>query len=223
MNSIEMSVNVRDTKGIKPKDLLKSGLIPGIVYGHGTENMSIQIAKKEFTNIFKEAGESSLLNLKVDGKVLGNVIINDYQTDPLTDEIIHFDLHKVRMDEKIITNVNIIIVGEAPAVKNFGGVLVVGHDSIEIKCLPQDLIHEIDLDISILTALDDMIRVKDLKLSSAVEVLSEEEDVLVSVVPPRSEAEMEDLEEKPEENIESVEGAVKETPEEGAEKKKEDK
>lgn len=218
-----MSVNARDTKGMKPKDLLKSGLIPGIVYGHGAENVSIQIAKKEFASIFKEAGESSLLNLKIDGKVLGNVIINDYQTDPLTDEVIHFDLHKVRMDEKIITNVNIILVGEAPAVKDLGGVLVIGHDSIEIKCLPQDLIHEIDLDLSTLTNLEDMIRVKDLKLSSAVEILSEEEDVLVSVVPPRSEAEMEDLEEKPEENIENVEGAVKETLEADAEKKKEDK
>lgn len=223
MNSIEMSVSARDTKGMKPKDLLKSGLIPGIVYGHGVDNISVQIAKKEFTSIFREAGESSLLTLKVDGKVLGNVIINDYQTDPLTDEVIHFDLHKVRMDEKITTNVNIILVGEAPAVKDLGGVLVIGHDSIEIKCLPQDLIHEIDLDLSTLTNLDDMIRVKDLNLSSAVEVLSEEEDVLVSVVPPRSEAEMEDLEEKPEENIESVEGAIKETPEADTEKKKEDK
>lgn len=207
---MEMSVNGRDLQAQKAKDLLQSGLVPGIVYGHGIENVAVQIAKKEFSKIFAEAGESSLLDLKIDGKDFGNVIIHDYQCDPLTGEVIHFDLHKVRMDEKITAHIEIVMVGESPAVKDFGGVLVVGHDSIEIKCLPKDLVHEIELDLSILKNIDDMVRVKDLKISDSIEVLSEEEDVLVSVEPPRSEAEMEELNEKVEEDIEKVEGAVKE-------------
>lgn len=205
-----MSVGSRDLQVQKAKDLLNDGFVPGIVYGHGIENVAVQISARDFSKIFNEAGESSLLSLKIDGKDFGNVIIHDYQCDPLTGDFIHFDLHKVRMDEKITAHIDVVLNGESPAVKDLGGILVVGHDSIEIKCLPSDLIHEVEVDISVLKTFDDMIRVKDLLISDVIEVLSEEDDVLVSVEPPRSEAEMEELNEKVEENIDKVEGAVKE-------------
>lgn len=210
MNKMEISAQARNAEGKSAKTLLKEGVIPGVVYGHGFDTVSVCIGKKEFNHVLYEAGESSLINLTVDGKEIGNIVIKDYQIDPMTGEIIHFDLHKVKMTEKMSANVEILFVGESPAVKNEGGILVKGQDSIEIWCLPSDLIAEIEVDLSKLEHFEDLIRIKDLNIPSNVEVLDEEENVIVSVAAPRTEAEMEGLEEKPEEDVSKVEGAVKE-------------
>lgn len=210
----------------KPEDkaqvVRQRGMVPGVVYGHKFENLNLEINQRELEKILKEAGESSLLDLDVDGKKVGNVVISDYQLNPLSGEIVHFDLHKVRMNEKIVANVALELEGEAPAVKELGGTLVVVKDELEIRCLPGDLLAEIKVDISALKDLEDMIRVKDLKISDKVEILDEEEDVLVQVEAPRTEEEMAELETTVEENLEKVEGAVAEEPaaEVGEEKKK---
>jgi len=131
------------------------------------------------------------------------------------------------VDKKMIAKVPVEFVGESPAVKNEGGVLVKSHDKLEVRCLPQDLIHSIKVDISNLKNIDDVIRVKDIKISDKIEILSDPEEVIVNVAPPRSEKEIEELEEKVEENVEEVESvkeekekeeAGEESEEEGAEK-----
>jgi large subunit ribosomal protein L25 len=207
----------------RAKTILEEGSIPGVVYGHGFENVSVKVNRKDFINIFNEAGESTLIDLKIGDKEIGNVVIKDYQMDPMTGAVTHFDLHKVKMSEKLIVNVEITFIGESPAVKNDGGVLVKGIDMLEIKCLPKDLIQEVEIDLGKLEHLDDMIRVKDLDLSENIEILDEGENVIVSVVPQRSDAEMEDLEEKPVEEVSKVEGAIKEEAAPVAEKKTEKK
>ncbi|MFA7169825.1 MAG: 50S ribosomal protein L25 [Candidatus Paceibacterota bacterium] len=220
MDKIEISAEIRNADEVRAKTLLENGFIPGVVYGHGFENLSIKVNRKEFLGALREAGESTLVNLKIGDKEIKNVVIKDYQVDPLTGAITHFDLHKVKMTEKLIVNVDISFIGESSAVKNEGGVLVTGQDSIEIKCLPTDLIQEIEVDLSKLEHLDDIIRVKDLNLPENIEVLDEEENVVVTVTPPRTDEEMEDLEEKPEEDVNKVEGAVKEEKEGADEKEK---
>ncbi len=220
MDKIVISADSRNLEGKSAKNLLEEGIIPGVVYGHQIESLPIQVSRKDFIAVFNEAGESSLVTLKVGGEDFGNVIIKDYNVDPIKGEIIHFDLHKVKMTEKLTANVSISFIGESPAVKNEGGVLVTSQDEIEIRCLPKDLIQEIEVDLSKLEHVDDLIRIKDLQIPENVEVLDEEENVIVSVTPPRSEEEMEGLEEKPEEDINKVEGAVKEEKEENKEEKK---
>ncbi|MFA6896792.1 MAG: 50S ribosomal protein L25 [Patescibacteria group bacterium] len=210
MNKIVISAESRNAEETRAKNILAEGFIPGVVYGHGFESVSVKVGRKEFLNTLDEAGESTLIDLKIGDKEIGNVVIKDYQVDPINGSITHFDLHKIKMSEKLIVNVDITFIGESPAVKNEGGVLVKGMDVLEIKCLPKDLIQEVEIDLGKLEKLDDMIRVKDLALPGTIEVLDEEENVIVSVVPQRSDAEMEDLEEKPEENVGKVEGAVKE-------------
>ena len=210
MEKMEISALDRNAEESSAKNILKEGMVPGVVYGHSFENVLVKVDKKEFMKTLWEAGESTLIDLKIGDKAIGKVVIKDYQMDPVTGEIIHFDLHKVKMTEKLIVNVDLAFIGESPAVKNEGGVLVTGQDSVEIKCLPKDLIQEIEVDLSKLEHIDDMIRVKDLNVPEAIEVLDEEENVVVSVTPPRTEEEMEDLEEKPQEDVNKVEGAVKE-------------
>jgi len=216
METIAISAQTRETRGRKTKKVRKEGLIPGVVYGHKKENRIIEVNGKEFKKAFLKAGESTLINLSVDDKNLGKVVISDYQTDPVSDNIIHFDLYQVKMDEKIITNVPVKFIGESPAVKNEGGILIKSHDVFEIKCLPGDLIHNIEVNLSKLEHIDDIIRVKDLKISDKIEIVSSPEVTVITVAPPRTEKEIADLEEKVEENIEDVEGAEEEKTEENS-------
>jgi len=205
MKTLEIVAQSRESKRIN--ELRKSGYVPGVVYGPKGKSKALKTSKEDFDKLFKEAGESTLVDLKIDDKGIGKVLINDYQVDPISGGIIHFDLYRVRMDKEIITNIPIKFIGESPAVKNSDGVLVKSQNTLEIKCLPGDLIHDIEIDLSILENIDDLIRVKELKISDKVEVLADAEDVIISVTPPRTEKEIEDLEEKVEENVEGVEGA----------------
>ncbi len=218
MEILALSAQIRELKGKKANKLRKQGYIPGVVYGNKKENKHIRINEADFKKVFSKAGESTLIDLNINDKDFGKVVINDYQTDPVSDKIIHFDLYQVRMDKKIIAKVPIKFIGESPAVKNEGGILVKSHDVFEIKCLPGDLIHDIKVDLSALDNIDNIIRVRDLKISNEVEILSDPEVVVITVAAPRTEQELEDLEEKVEENIEGIKGA-----EEKKEESEEDK
>ncbi|MEA1936723.1 MAG: 50S ribosomal protein L25 [Patescibacteria group bacterium] len=223
MKTLEIVAESRDAKRIN--ELRRNGYIPGVVYGPKGKSKALKTAKENFDKTFKEAGESALVNLKIDGKEIGKVLINDHQVNPISGNITHFDLYRVRMDKEIIANIPIKFEGESPAVKNSDGVLVKNHDALEIKCLPGDLIHDLEIDISVLENIDDLIRIKDLKISDKIEILTDEEEVIISVIPPRTEKEMEDLEEKVEEDIEGVEGAKEKKEEDGdeGEEKKDEK
>jgi len=227
MEALTISTQTRKLTGRKTNKLRREGCIPGIVYGPKSKNVSIKINEKDFKDIFRKAGESTLIDLKIDDKEIGKVIINNYQIEPVSDNIIHFDLYQVRMDKKITTRVSIKFIGESPAIKNESGILVKNHDTLEIKCLPKDLIHNIEIDLSVLKHIDDIIRIKDLKISDEIEIIADLEEAIVNVAPPRTEKEMEELEEKVEEKVEGVESAKekKEGDEESSEEedKKEEK
>lgn len=213
-----ISAQTRQAKGERLRKLRESGYVPGVVYGLQVGNRTIKINKKDFKKVFSAAGESALVDLEIDNKQMGKVIINDYQLDPVSDDIIHVDLYQVRMDKKIEIKIPIIFKGESPAVKNKSGVLIKNRDKIEIKCLPGDLIHNIEIDLSGLDEIDKSIRVSDLKFSDKIEIMMSPEEVIAIIASLREE-------EKPEETaVEDVEkvGDVKEKKEEeGEEEEKE--
>lgn len=213
MEKLIISAKTRQAKGERLRKLRENGYVPGVVYGLQVGNQTIKINKKDFKKVFSVAGESALIDLEIDNKQIGKVIINDYQLDPVSDDIIHVDLYQVRMDKKIGIKIPIIFKGEAPAVKNKSGVLIKNHNKIEIKCLPGDLIHNIEIDLSNLDEIDKSIRVKDLKFSDKIEIMMSLEEVIAIIASPREE-------EKPEETaVEDIEkvGDVKEKKEEGGE------
>ena len=144
------------------------------------------------------------------------MIIYDSQKDPVSEKFTHIDFFQVRMDEKIEKEIELVFVGESPAVKETGGVLVKNLDKVEISCLPADLPSSIEVDISSIKAFDDYIYVKDLKVGRGVEIKVDPETVVALVAPPRSDEELEALEQKVEGDVTKVEGMVKpEEPVEG--------
>jgi large subunit ribosomal protein L25 len=169
---------------------------------------------QDFFDTYNEAGGSTLVNVSVEGESKKYpALIYDIQFHPISGRYNHVDLYAVKMGEKLETEIEINFTGEAPAVKEQGGTLVKSLDAIGVKCLPKDLISEIKVDISSLKDFDDCIYVKDLNIPKELEVMIDEDTTVASVARPRSDEELEGLEEKVEVDIDQVE-----TEEKGKEK-----
>jgi len=201
--TLELKSEKRTLLGKKVKSLRRKGVIPAVVYGGKEGSVPIELGLKEFSKIFKTAGETTLIKLFVNDAVK-NVLIHDISRDPMTEEINHVDFYEVKMDEKITTKVSLVFIGDAPAVIDLGGVLVKAMQELEVRALPADLPHQIEIDISQLKTFDDNILVKDIKLPKNVEILENLETSVAAVTPPRSEAELEALKGEVEEKIEEV-------------------
>jgi len=187
---MNLEVQIRNEKGRRVKDLRRQGLIPAELYGKGIENMHLAVKSKDFKNVFKEAGESSIINIVIFDKNKKEeipVLIHDIQKDYLTDDIIHIDFYRIRMDEKIRTHIPLEFIGESPAVKNYGGILNKSMLEIEIEVLPKDLPHNIPVDISQIKELDQSIYVKDLSIPKNVKILVDPETVIATVSLPKEE------------------------------------
>ena len=212
---LELSSKLRSETGRQNKRIRKQGFIPAILYGHKVKNLALLVERQDFEKTYQEAGESTLIKLKIDGKERV-VLIHDVAKDPVSDESIHIDFYQVKMDETIKVEVPLIFTGQSAAVKEKEGVLVKNIQSLEVEALPQDLPHEIQVDISSLKTFDDNIYIKNLKLPSQVKIEAQPEEVIASVIPPRTKAELEKLEEAPEEKIEEVKVEVEEKAKEEA-------
>ncbi|NTU69713.1 50S ribosomal protein L25 [bacterium] len=206
MKTLQLKTEKREIIGKKVSNLRSEGFIPAIVYGKGVEPISLTINLRDFIKLYREAGESSLVDLMIEDKAL-KVLVSDVQLNPLTDEPIHVDFHKVNLTEEISADVPLKFENEeiAPAIKELGGVLVKEKDEIEVECLPTDIPHEIVVDVTSLATFDDIIHVSDLPIPANVKVLNELDEVVALVKPPRSEEEMEALNQEVVEDVEKVE------------------
>lgn len=198
---LELKAETREDVGKKLESLREKGIIPAVVYGSGHKPVSVQVNYEEFKKIFGQSGESTLVKLKI-GNESKNVLIHDISRDPISGKFIHIDFYNVRMDKLIKAEVPLLFEGEAPAVKNLEGVLIKSITEVEVEALPKDLPREIKVDISILDSFDKQIRVKDLILPVGVKIELNPDEMIVSVMPPRSEEEIKATEEKPAEVVE---------------------
>lgn len=198
--------------------LRKEGSIPAIIYGHGKKTEHLAVSFSAFDKAFRKAGESTLIDLKVDGKSK-NVIIQDVQRHYLTGKYIHADFYEVSMTEKMTASVPLEFVGVSQAVKASGGTLVTVLHEVEVECLPADLPHNFVVDISGLNTFEDSIHVKDIKAGDKVTILTDHEEMVAKVNPPRDvEAE---LSAPVVEDVSKVEGAAEDKPsDEAADEKK---
>lgn len=188
-HKIELNADKRAIMGAKVRSLRKSGFIPAVLYGKGQEALSLQVPVKEFSKVLKVAGESTLVYVNVDGKSYPT-IIHDVAKDPVKDDIIHADFYKVSLTEKIKTKVPVVFKGESPAVKDLGGIFVRNINELEVEALPQNLPHEITIDISSLKAFGDQILVKEIDLGNDVKIEADSDAILATVQEPKSEEEL---------------------------------
>ena len=219
---VELKAKIRKLKGKKVRRLREKGILPAVVYGHNIPSKMIKVSYNDFQKVLEKTGESTLIDLKIDQKKPVSVLIQDVQLDPVKDKIIHVDFYQVKKGEKIETEIELNFVGESKAVKELNGTLVKVMDKIPVRCLPKDLIQELDVDISSLNTFDDVIRVADLSFPPGIEVLVDSEETVASVSPPEKEEEEKVGEEKLEEEKVSKEEEQKEEKESKEEKEGKD-
>lgn len=191
-----LPATTRTVRGKAVRHLRKQGELPIILYGHDITPQALSVPIRLFSKIYRAAGQSSLITVKLDNKESVKALIHDTQQDPVTDEVIHADLYQVKMTEKVRTEVPLKFVGEAPAVKELEGNFITQKDHLVIEALPGDLIPEIEVDIGGLQTFEDVIRVADIKakIPAAITVMDADEDIVALVTPPRTEEELAELE-----------------------------
>lgn len=198
----------------KRSDLKSNDTLLAVLYGPETKNQPIEVSLKDFKKVFSEAGESSLISLELEGKKFF-VLVHEVQKDPVSQEFIHVDFYQPILSKEVEVKVPLVFEGEAPAVKDLSGTLIKEFQEVEVSALPQNLPHEIKVNVLNLKTFEDEILVKDLELPAGVRVLKDPETIVAAVLPPQNVEE--ELEKPIEEKVEEVEVIEKEKKEEAAE------
>ena len=221
---LELTLDAREAQGKANKRLRREGIVPGVVYGKGEGSTNVQVDAKTFETLYRAAGRTSVVKFRLPGASRATSgFIKSVQRHPLTRQALHVDYYLVNLKVEMEVDVPLVFVGEAPAVEATGGTLLHNLSSVHVKALPNDIPHEITVDVSTLTSLDVAVHVADLNLNrDLVQVMTDGETLVATVVPPRVEveeepvvAEGEELEGEGEEGAEgegATEGEGGETP-----------
>jgi len=218
MDSINLKAKNRTQDKKNNEKLRQDGKIPAVIYGPNSKNKKLLIGYKDFLDVLKEAGQSTLVDLVVEDNNPVKVLIQDVAVDPVSDRFIHVDFYQLDMNKKLKVEIELNFVGEAPAVKDRGGELIKAMDKIEVECLPKDLVKEIDVDVSILNNIGDQILVKELALPSGIELETDPDLMIVGAEEIREEI----IEEPKEEEKEATEEAEEAKEGEGKEQSSQD-
>lgn len=181
-DKIQILVEKRNIFGKKVKRLRKEGLLPANIFGQEVKSQSVQLPIKDFARVFRKAGESQIIFLKIKGKEEEfPALIQNVQTHPVTGEFLHVDFRFVNLKKKIKTEVPIKFVGESEAIKQNKGVLLTLTETLEIEALPAAIPKKIEIDISSLKELNDEIKVKDVKTNGEYLIIEPPEKVIVRI------------------------------------------
>lgn len=190
MNKFVLKAEKRLLLGSKVKKLRRQGLIPANVFGHGVESQAIQVSAVEFARVYKDAGETSLIWLNVEGEAKERpTLIKALTNNPITGQKLHVDFHQVNLKEKVTANVPVEVIGESQLVKDGLAVLDTNVQEIEVEALPTDIPESIVFDISALKEIGDHLKVSDVKVSANVTVLTDPEKIVVALGAPMKEEE----------------------------------
>lgn len=181
--SVSLQAKKRDnlSRGFT-KQLRKEGKIPAVVYGKNQSPVTVSVDQVELLKTVRDEGRNAIISLNIEGGDTVEVMLHDYQADPVKDQIIHADFYAVDLSEEIDVHVPIRLEGEAIGVKE-GGVLQQPLYEIEIRVKPREIPDDIVVDVTDLK-IGDSISVADLPSSEQYEYLDDPETVIVSIVPP---------------------------------------
>lgn len=187
-----MQSNLRETDKTTLRRLRNDGWIPSVVYGYKTESTPISVKERDLIDTLRETGRNGVIKLNVDGKEV-NVVLSDYQSDVLIGNITHADFLAINMTEELEVEATINLVGQSPGEKE-GGTVQQPLWELSIRVKPSDIPDGIDIDVSELQ-IGDTLLVSDIRDKVKFEILNDDETALVTISAPRTEAEMEALDE----------------------------
>lgn len=181
MEKHKLESQKRKISGRKVKTLRKEGLLPANIFGKEMKSLAIQVPVKAFMQVYQKAGETGIIDLSVGDGEAHPVLVHNLQIHPVTSQPLHVDFHRVNLTEKVKAMVPVVTIGEAPAVEQKIGLLLMPVNEIEVEALPADLLEKIEVDVTLLKEVEQEIKVKDLKVSDKVTLLAEPELVVVKV------------------------------------------
>jgi large subunit ribosomal protein L25 len=166
----------------------REGKVPAVLYGgDGQQATPISVEPRALLKILhSESGANTLISLKLAGAGDARVLVKEYQLDPVTHQVLHADFYRVAMDRMLQVTVPIVVRGEAPGVKQQGGILEFVHRELEIECLPADIPENIVIDISNLMV-HQGVRVRDVASDVKWTAISDPDMMLVHIILPKAE------------------------------------
>ena len=186
-----LAANTRQERGKNEARRLRVlGRVPAVIYGGETpDSVAVSVDPKSLLRILhSESGVNTLIDLKVDDGDAKQVLVKDFQVDPISSELLHVDFLRLAMDKKIIVNVPVTLVGEAVGVKVDGGLLDFVTREVQVECLPADIPEHLEADVSQLN-IGDGIRLRELVEGVEWTPISELDTLLVNCTPPKVEEE----------------------------------
>jgi len=183
MEDIVLTAEKRVVIGKQVRGLRRQGKLPAVIYGHNIQPVAITLDARETSRSLAGITPSHLITISV-GKDKHTVLVREKQRHPVQGVLQHIDFLAVSMTEKLRANVFIELIGDAPAVKEFDGLLVTGVEVVEVECLPKDLPERIQVDLSVLRQIGDSLHVRDIQFGSAVDILTDPAEMVVLVTAP---------------------------------------
>ena len=183
--AIQFALQAGSRKAGHPNRDRAAGFVPAVVYGHGVDPVSVRVEAHELTLLLSRGGAHHLVQLSVEGEAEPRtVVVKEIQHNPVTRNIVHIDFQAVSAKERIHADVPLRFSGE-DVVAKAGGILQVLLHSFRISCLPADLPDHIDADVSGVRV-GHTLTVGDIRVPAAITVLNEKDEVIVSVLAPRT-------------------------------------
>ncbi|MDY6877513.1 MAG: 50S ribosomal protein L25 [Chloroflexota bacterium] len=213
---VELTAEKRSVLGKQVRQLRRQGWVPAVMYGHDFVSMPLQFEAGNLTRVLSQVGGSQLIRIKVKGQKQPEMaLVRDVQRDCIRGTLMHVDFYRVMMTERLTAEVPLSITGESPVMERKEGILLHGISTIEVECLPGDLVDAIEVDLSDLVEIDQALYVRDLAVPAGIEVLTSLEEMIVRVAPLEAEEEEEEEEILPEaEEVEVITEAQETTGEE---------
>ncbi|MFC2072149.1 50S ribosomal protein L25 [Chloroflexota bacterium] len=183
MEQIELKVTKREVLGKKVRSLRRQGITPVHLFGHGIKSLALQCDTVKLKRVLAQAGQTRLISLELDNeKKPRMVVVRGVQREPRSGESLHIDFYQVKMAEQIKTEIPVVLVGEAPALKSKDNMLVQELNTLSVECLPDKIPNSVEVDISSLTELEQAVRVKDIGLDKEITVLNDPEHMVVRII-----------------------------------------
>ena len=227
MADIKLTVAKRIAFGRQLKTIRSKGLVPANIYGKKIKSLAVSVDKDELLKVFSEAGETGIVKVIVDGeKDSRPVLMQNFQRDPVSEDILHADLRQVVLTEKITAMIPVELTGESPAVEQKLGILIQPTSEIEVEALPLDLPEKFVLDVTGLVNVGDSLMVSDIKYDKKTVDIKAEDSLVIAKIEPLAAEEVAPAPAETTEGVEGAEGAPPagvstggETPTEGGEEK----
>lgn len=186
---VSLKLEPRSDHGRHLPALRRQGRLPGVIYGHNVDPVTVIVDGRDFVRAFQRVGRNQLVDLQLGDEPVRKALIREVQRSPRDGDLLHVDFYQVNLTEEIESEVPIELEGEVEIVAKGEADLQRGLHELKIECLPADLPPVITVDVSSLKEIDDELRVKDLKVPAACKILDDPEDLIVKVAAHREEVE----------------------------------